>query len=74
MPLLSCGAFSGDESEEVLPKYPILQVSYRRYVEPEGVMFEGFPESALLRSPVDQEFLFPGRATVVLDASRLDAC
>jgi len=44
------------------------------YVDPEGVLFEGFPESALFRAPLDQEFLYPGLGTVVLDASRLAAC
>jgi len=28
-PLRSCGAFRGDELEEVLGEYPILQVGYR---------------------------------------------
>ena len=74
MPLLSRGALSGDELEEVLGGYPILQVGYRRYVEPEGVLFEGFPEGALFRSPLDEELLYPCRTTVVLDASRLVAC
>jgi hypothetical protein len=74
MPLLSCGAFSCDELEEVLGGYPILHVGYRRFAEPEGVLFDGTPEGALFRSPLDQEFLYPGLGTVVLDASRLAAC
>ena len=53
--------------------YPIIQVGYRRYVEPEGVMFEGFPEGAVFRSPLEQKFLYTSRATVMLDASRLAA-
>jgi hypothetical protein len=71
VPLLSCEAFSGDELEEVLGGYSILQVVYRRYVEPKGVLLEAFLEGALFRSPLDQEFLYLGRAAVVLDASRL---
>ena len=73
LPLRSCGAFSGDELEEVLGGYPILQVGYRQYVEPEGVLFEGFPKGAVFRSPLDHEFLHPSRATVMPDASRLSA-
>jgi hypothetical protein len=36
-------------------------------------MFEGFPEDDVFRSPLDHEFLYPGRATVVLDAPWLAA-
>ena len=37
-------------------------------------MFKGFPEVTVFRSPLDKEFLHPGRATVVSDASRMVAC
>ncbi len=53
LPLRPCGALGGAELEEVLGGYPILQVGYRRYVEPEGKLFEGFPEGEVFRSPLD---------------------
>ena len=33
-------------------------------------MFEGFLEVAVFRAPLDQEFFYPSRATVVSDPSR----
>jgi len=73
LPLRSCGALCSDEVEEVLGGYPLLQVGYRQNVEPEGILFESFPEGAEFRSPLDLEFLYPSRATVISDASRLAA-
>jgi hypothetical protein len=69
----SCGAFSGDESEEVMCEKPVLQAGYRHYVKSYGILFEGFPEGPMFRSPLDQEFIYPSRATVMFDASRLVA-
>ena len=36
-------------------------------------MFEGFPEGAVFRGPLNQEFFYPSRATVMSDACRLAA-
>ena len=36
-------------------------------------MFEGFPEGAMFRTPLHQEFLHPSRTTAVSDASWLAA-
>ena len=37
------------------------------------MLFEGFPEGAMFRSILDQEFLYPSRGTVMPGASRLAA-
>ena len=36
-------------------------------------MFKGFPEGAVLRAPLNQEFFYPSRVTVMSDASRFAA-
>jgi hypothetical protein len=64
---------SGNESEEVLDGNRVFQVGYRHYVEPHVILFEGFPEGAMFRAPLDQEFLYPSRTTTMSDASRLVA-
>jgi hypothetical protein len=68
LPPLPGGAFGGDESEEVLGGDRVLSGGYRYYVEPLFILLEGFPEGAVFRAPLDQEFFYPSRATVVADA------
>ena len=73
-PLRPCGAFSGDESEEVLGgDRSVLQAFYRHYIEPYVILFEGFPEGAMFRAPLNQEILHPSGTEAMSDASRLDA-
>ena len=56
-PLFLGGAFSGDEREEVLGGNRVFQDGNRYYVETWVILFEGFPKGAMLRAPLDQEFL-----------------
>ena len=37
------------------------------------MLFDGFSEGAMFQSPLDQEFFYPCRATVMFDASQLAA-
>ncbi len=69
--LCPSGAFGGDESLEVLSGDRVIWTDYRHYVEPQVILFEGFPKGAMFRAPLDQEFLHPSRATTVSDASWL---
>jgi hypothetical protein len=36
-------------------------------------LFKGLPEGAMFRAPLNQEFFYPSRATVMSDASRFAA-
>jgi len=72
-PLCACGAFSGDEWEEVRGGNRVVQSGYRHYVEPYIVVFKGFPEGTVFRAPLNQKFFYPSRATVMPDASRFAA-
>jgi hypothetical protein len=72
-PLRACGAFSGNEWEEVLGGNRVVEIGYRHYVEPKVGLLKGFPEGAVFRAPLNQEFFYPSRATVMSDASRFVA-
>ncbi len=47
------GAFRRNEREEVLGGNRVLKAGYRDNVKPYFVLFEGFPEGAVFRAPLD---------------------
>ena len=51
--LFPSGAFRRNEREEVLGGNRVLNAGYRDNVKPYFVLFEGFPEGAVFRAPLD---------------------
>jgi len=49
----------------------VLKARYRHNVETQVVLFEGVPESAVFRAPLDQEFFHPRLSASMVDAERL---
>ncbi len=66
--LCPSGSFGGNKGEWVLRQSRVFKAGYRLNVEIHVVLFEGFPESAIFRAPLYQEFFYPRLSASMADA------